>query len=108
MGLDLKPFIENISEQLRHFEGINKVSKFFKYATLVEAEIISMLAKRVQEVTEDFVKNNTNAEYEESLSNFFDGIEKTIKDFSPQIEKVTDSVSKIKDNILDFPKKKIS
>jgi hypothetical protein len=82
------------------------IAKYLKYAILLEAEVISMAAKKVQEVTELFVKSNADTEYEESLSNFFDGIEKTIKDFSPQIEKVTDSVNKIKDNILDFPRRK--
>ena len=82
------------------------IAKYLKYALLIEAEVVSMAARKVQEVTEQFVKKNADTEYEESLYNFFDGIEKTIKDFSPQIEKVTDSVNKIKGNILDFPKKK--
>jgi hypothetical protein len=87
-------------------EGTTMIKKYLKYAMLLEAEVISLAAQKVQEITEQFVRKNADNEYEESLSNFFDGIEKTIKDFSPQIEKVTDSVNKIKDNILDFPKRK--
>ena len=108
MASDLRIFFENIGEQLSHFEGISKVSKYVKYAMLVEAEILAMTAKKVQHITEEFVRNNTDNEYEESLSSIFDGIEKTLKDFSPQIEKVSNSVHKLKDNILDFPRKKIS
>ena len=83
------------------------VTKLFKYALLLEAEVVSQAARKVQEISETFVKNNTDNDYEESLSNVFDGVEQTIKNFSPQIEKVSESVNKIRSNILDFPKKVI-
>ena len=85
----------------------NMVKKYLKYGTLLQAEIISRLAKKVQESTEDFVRKNTNADYEQTLSDTFDDIEQKIRDFSPQLEMVSNSVNKIKDNILDFQKKKV-
>lgn len=84
------------------------LAKFIKYAMLVEAEVVLLAAKKVQEVSEEFVRKNSDSEYEESLTNLFDGfhdLTKKVKDISPQIEKVTNSVNKFKDNILDFPKR---
>jgi|LakWasMet13_LOW5_FD_contig_21_574206_length_688_multi_4_in_0_out_0_2 predicted translin family RNA/ssDNA-binding protein len=84
------------------------LAKFFKYAMLVEAEIVLRVAKKVQEASEDFVRKNADEEYEQSLTDLFDGfdeISQKVKNISPKLEKVTDSVNKFKDNILDFPKR---
>ena len=84
------------------------LAKFFKYVMLVEAEIVLRVAKKVQEASEDFVRKNADEAYEQSLTDLFDGfdgISRKVKDISPKFEKVTDSVNKFKDNILDFPKR---
>lgn len=84
------------------------INKYLKYAMLLEAEVLSMTARKVQENCEEFVRRNSDPDYEKSLSNIFDGIENTFKNLSPQIEKLSSSVNKIKDNILDFPQKKVN
>lgn len=85
------------------------LAKFFKYVMLVEAEVISRIAKKVQETSEDFVRKNADVEYEQSLTNLFDGFDdisqKVKTTISPKFDKVTDSVNKFRDNILDFPKR---
>jgi hypothetical protein len=78
-------------------EIISKVSKFFKYASLIEAEIIAKFAKRIQEDSELFVKKYSDKDYEQSISDIFDGVEKTMGNFVPKIEKVKESVNKIID-----------
>lgn len=81
------------------------LAKFVKYALLLEAEVVSMTAEKIKSVSEEFVRKNADEEYSESLDELFDGIRNKVKSFSPQIDKVTNSVNKIKDNILDFPKR---
>ena len=84
------------------------LAKFFKYVMLVEAEVILLAAKKVQEVSEEFVRTNSDDDYEQGLNDLFDnvaGISRKVKDISPNIEKVANSVNKIRNNILDFPKK---
>lgn len=78
-------------------EIINKVSKFFKYASLIEAEVIAKVAKRIQEDSESFVKKYSDKDYEQSISDIFDGVEKTMGNFVPKMEKVKESVNKIID-----------
>lgn len=96
----------NIKNIFSGIDGLDNISKYVKYAILLNAEVVSLSAQKIQEISEEFVKKNTDSDYEDSLSNIIDGVEKTLKDFSPQLEKVTDSVNKIKDNILLFPKAK--
>ncbi len=84
------------------------LEKFLKYATLLEAEVIIMAAKKVQEVSEEFVRKNADTEYEQSLNDLFNGfddISQKVKHLTPKIDKVTNTVNKFKDNILDFPKR---
>lgn len=85
------------------------LSKFVRYAMLVEAEIVLRIAKKVQETSEDFVRKNADVEYEQSLTNLFDGFDdisqKVKTTISPKFDKVTDSVNKFRDNILDFPRR---
>lgn len=84
------------------------LAKFFKYAMLLEAEVALLAAKKIQEASEEFVRKNSDSEYEQSLNELFNGvagISQKFKGFAPKIEKVTDSVNKIRTNILDFPKK---
>ncbi len=81
------------------------LGKFFKYAALLEAEVVSSIAMKIKEVSDDFVKKNSDLEYEESLEDMFNNVREKVKSLSPKIEKVTNSVNRIRDNILDFPKK---
>ena len=81
------------------------LAKFFKYTLLLEAEVVAIAAERIKEVTENFVKKNADSDYENSLDELFTGIRARVQDISPRIEKVTNSVNKIRDNILDFPKR---
>jgi hypothetical protein len=78
-------------------DTFDKISKFFKYLSLIEAEIISKFAKKIQENSEAFVKNYSDKDYEQSISDIFDGVEKTMGNFVPKIEKVKESVNKIID-----------
>ncbi|MBC7475695.1 MAG: hypothetical protein H7263_15540 [Candidatus Sericytochromatia bacterium] len=81
------------------------LGKFFKYAALLEAEVVSSIAMKIKEVSDDFVKKNSDLDYEESLEDMFNNVREKVKSLSPKIEKVTNSVNRIRDNILDFPKK---
>ena len=81
------------------------LSKLLKYTALLQAEVISSAAKKIKEASEDFVKKNSDLEYEESLEDMFNNVREKVKSLSPKIEKMTNSVNKIRDNILDFPKK---
>ncbi|GIW22759.1 MAG: hypothetical protein KatS3mg068_1766 [Candidatus Sericytochromatia bacterium] len=75
----------------------DKTKKFLKYTLLIEAEIVSRLAKKIQEDSELFVKKFSDKDYEQSISDIFDGVEKTMENFVPKIEKVKESVGKIID-----------
>lgn len=81
------------------------LQKYVKYALLLNASVISSVSQKIFEATDQFVKTNADDDYKNSLSETFDNIQKNFREFSPQIEKVTESVNKVRDNILDFSKK---
>lgn len=89
---------------LENNEILDKAKKFLKYTLLIEAEIISKLAKKIQDDSESFVKKYSDREYEQSISDIFDGVEKTMGNFVPKMEKVKESVGKIID-LSSFRKK---
>ncbi|MFN8672974.1 MAG: hypothetical protein U0457_12950 [Candidatus Sericytochromatia bacterium] len=74
------------------------LNKYVKYALLLHAEVISTSAKMVKEASEEFIKKNVDSEYEKSLSDAFDGIQKKVKDLSPHLDKIKD----LKNNVVDF------
>lgn len=81
------------------------LQKYVKYALLLNASVISSVSQKIFETTDQFVKTNADEDYKNALSETFDNIQKNFREFSPQIEKVTESVNKVRDNILDFSKK---
>jgi peptidoglycan hydrolase CwlO-like protein len=81
------------------------LQKYVKYALLLNASVISSVSQKIFETTDQFVKTNADEDYKNALSETFDNIQKSFREFSPQIEKVTESVNKVRDNILDFSKK---
>lgn len=81
------------------------LQKYVKYALLLNATVVSSVSQKIFENTENFVKENADDDYKNYLSETIDNLQKNFREISPQIEKVADSVNKVRDNILDFSKK---
>jgi len=81
------------------------LSKYLKYALLLNAEIVSQIAGKVKENTEKFVNENADQEYKISLDKTWDDLRQRINDISPKIDLVNGYIEKIKENIPQFDKK---
>lgn len=84
------------------------LKKSLKYALLINAEVIKLASKRIKESSETFLKENVDSDYEKTLSDTFDNIEKNVRDLSPHIDKSITTIKTLKDNIVDFSKTKLN
>lgn len=82
------------------------LKKYLKYALLINAEVVLLTSKKIQETAENFLKENVDSDYEKSLSDTFDNIEKKVRDLSPHIDTSMNKIKIFKDNIVDFSKNK--
>lgn len=84
------------------------LKKYLKYALLINAEVVLLTSKKIQENAENFLKENVDSDYEKTLSDTFDDIQKKVRDLSPHIDNSMNKIKTFKDNIVDFSKNKIT
>lgn len=82
------------------------LTKYLKYALLINAEVVLLTSKKIQETAENFLKENVDSDYEKLLSDTFDDIQKKVRELSPHIDNSMNKIKIFKDNIVDFSKNK--